>query len=260
MGEAQICFAGAGPGAADLLTLRAVHALQRCDLCLYAGSLVPAAVLSHLREDAIAIDSASMVLDEIVAIMIEAANAGQFVVRLHSGDPSIYGAIAEQINLLDAAGLRWEIIPGVPAFTAAAAALGHELTLPEISQSVVITRTSVRASGMPEHEELEAFARTRATLAIHLSINNLAHIIRVLVPHYGADCPCIVAARVEWPDQLWIRATLSTVRPKVKQARITRTALVLVGKVFANQSDASPSKLYDPAHSHVLRPAGTRGG
>ena len=172
--------------------------------------------------------------------------------RVHSGDPSIYGAIAEQMRRLDALGIDYDITPGVPAFAAAAALLKRELTLPDISQSIVLTRTSVRASAMPEGETLENFAKTGATLAVHLSVNNLAPVVKQLSPYYGDDCPVAVVYRASWPDQAVVTGTLSDIRAKVKKAGFTRTALILVGRVLASE-DFTDSKLYDAAHSHVLR-------
>ncbi len=247
-------FIGAGPGAPDLITLRGLVLLQQCDCCLYAGSLVPQEILEHLPKHAIVENSADMVLNDIVALMIEWVSQGKKVVRLHSGDPSIYGAIFEQMRLLDLENIEYNIVPGVTAFTAAAAEMKRELTLPEISQSVVITRTSVRASDMPPQETLENFGRTGSTLAIHLSINNIARVVRDLIPYYGDDCPCVIAYRVGWPDQMYVKGVLSDIRGKVKQAKITRTALIFVGRVFDEHLDnVQASKLYDPKHSHVLR-------
>jgi precorrin-4/cobalt-precorrin-4 C11-methyltransferase len=251
-------FIGAGPGAADLITVRGLNLVRACPVVLYAGSLVPAAVIAEAPEDALVVDTAPLDLDAILALMVEADAEGRDVARVHSGDPSLYGAIAEQIRRLDAHGIAWTITPGVPAFAAAAAALGRELTLPGIAQSVVLTRTAVRASAMPESETLEAFARTGATLAIHLSVNNLTDIRRRLEPILGPDAPVTVVYRVSWPDQQIVQGTLSTIRDKVKAAGITRTALVLIGKVLDAEGFAE-SRLYAADHSHVLRPR-RRGG
>ena len=179
---------------------------------------------------------------------------GKDVARVHSGDPSLYGAIAEQMRRLDALAIPYDVTPGVPAFAAAAAALRTELTLPEASQSVILTRTAVRASAMPENESLAALGASGATLAIHLSVNNLARVVRELVPHYGTDCPVVVAYRVSWPDERLLRGTLATIRDQVKDAGITRTALILVGRVLAEGAAAAESRLYAADHSHVLRP------
>jgi precorrin-4/cobalt-precorrin-4 C11-methyltransferase len=246
-------FIGAGPGAPDLITVRGLALIRRCPVVLYAGSLVPEEVVAEAPEGAQVIDTAPMTLDEITAEMAAADAAGQGVARVHSGDPSLYGAIGEQMRRLDGLGIPYDITPGVPAFAAAAAALGTELTLPGVSQSVILTRTAVRASSMPEGETLDAFAATGATLAIHLSVNNLAKVVRELSPHYGPDCPVAVAYRVSWPDEEIIRGTLSGIRDKVKAAGFTRTALILVGPALAAEGFAD-SRLYDPDHHHVLRP------
>jgi precorrin-4/cobalt-precorrin-4 C11-methyltransferase len=249
-----VYFIGAGPGAADLITLRGQRLIERCPVCLYAGSLVPAAIVAAAPAGALVVDTAPLTLDEIVAHIVDADTRGRDVARVHSGDPSLYGAIGEQLRRLAAHGIACEIVPGVPAFAAAAAALGRELTLPEVSQTVILTRTAVRASAMPPGEELATLAQSGATLAIHLSINNLARVVRELTPHYGVDCPVVVAYRVSWPDQRLIRGTLGDIRDQVRASGITRSALILVGRVLADAADFADSRLYDPAHSHVLRP------
>jgi precorrin-4/cobalt-precorrin-4 C11-methyltransferase len=193
-----------------------------------------------------------LTLDEIVGHLADADRRGLDVSRLHSGDPSLYGAIAEQMRRLEALGIAYDVTPGVPSFAAAAAALGRELTLPEIAQTVILTRTATRSSPMPEREALERLGASGATLAIHLSVNNLARVVRALTPHYGAACPAVVAYRVSWPEQLLIRGTLADIRDKVKQARVTRTALVLVGWTLGDR-DAPESRLYAPDHHHLLR-------
>jgi precorrin-4/cobalt-precorrin-4 C11-methyltransferase len=246
-------FIGAGPGAADLITVRGLGHIRRCPVVLYAGSLVPRTILREARADAEVIDTAALTLDQIIAALERAHRAGADVARVHSGDPSLYGAIAEQMRRLDALGIPYDVTPGVPAFAAAAAALKRELTLPGIAQSVVLTRTAVRASAMPEREALAAFARTGATLAVHLSINNLARVVRTLLPHYGADCPVAVAHRVSWPDETIVEGTLADIRARVKPHGFTRTALILVGRALAAHP-FEDSRLYSPAHSHVLRP------
>ncbi|MBK8173750.1 MAG: precorrin-4 C(11)-methyltransferase [Rhodospirillales bacterium] len=246
-------FIGAGPGAPDLITVRGLNLIRRCPLCLYAGSLVPREVIAEAPDSARIIDTAPLHLDEIIAEMRAADASGQDVARVHSGDPSIYGAIGEQMRRLDALGIAYDITPGVPSFAAAAAALKCELTLPGISQTIVLTRTATRSSPMPAGEDLPALAASGATLAIHLSVTNLAKVIRDLVPHYGDDCPVVVAYRVGWPDEAFLRGTLATIRAQVKAAGFTRTALILVGRVFA-ASDFSNSRLYAADHHHVLRP------
>jgi precorrin-4/cobalt-precorrin-4 C11-methyltransferase len=248
-----VYFIGAGPGDPDLLTIKGRDLIARCPVCLYAGSLVPEAVVAHAPNGAKVIDTAPMTLDEILSDIEAAHAAGHDVARVHSGDPSLYGAIAEQIRRLRAKNIPFEIIPGVPAYTAAAAALETELTLPEISQTLILTRTTMQSSAMPEGEELEELGRSKATLAIHLSIRNLRHIERALTPHYGADCPVAVIYRASWPDQQIIRGTLSDIRGKVRQAKITRTALIMVGRVLSEENFRD-SALYDAEHTHVLRP------
>ena len=245
-------FIGAGPGAADLITLRGLRLIEACAVCLYAGSLVPPEIVATAPAGARVIDTAPLTLDEIVAEIEAAHRAGHDVARVHSGDPSLYGAIAEQMRRLDALGIPYDVTPGVPAFAAAAAALRRELTLPGIAQTIILTRTATRASAMPAGEDLDRLAASGATLAIHLSIANLARVVRILVPHYGAKCPAVIAYRVSWPDELLIRGTLATIRDQAKAARITRTALILVGPALAG--DGNDSRLYAPDHHHVLRP------
>ncbi len=246
-------FIGAGPGAPDLITVRGLDLIRRCKVIIYAGSLVPRDMVDGAPDGARIIDSAPLTLDDIIDEMQKAHGEGLDVARLHSGDPSLYGAIGEQMRRLDALAIPYDITPGVPAYAAAAAALGRELTLPGVSQTVILTRTAVRASAMPEGEELGRLGASGATLAIHLSINNLARVVDDLVPHYGADCPCCVAYRVGWPDEKLFTATLATIRDEIKQAGITRTAIILVGRALEND-DFAPSRLYDPAHDHILRP------
>ncbi len=222
-------------------------------VCLYAGSLGPQAVIAGAPKGAKVLDTAPMTLDEIIAEVKTAHANGQDVARVHSGDPSLYGAIAEQVRRLKALDIPFEITPGVPAYSAAAAALGAELTIPEIAQTVILTRTAMKSSAMPEGEDLDTLGRTGATLAIHLSIRNLLEIERRLTPYYGADCPVIVAYRVGWPDQAFIHGTLATIRDKVRAAKITRTALILLGPALSD-TDFRDSALYDGAHPHILRP------
>jgi len=246
-------FIGAGPGAPDLITVRGRDLIARCPLVLYAGSLVPREVLACADPDARVIDTAPMTLDQIVEQMRQAEKAGEDVARVHSGDPSLYGAIAEQIRRLKDLGIAYDVTPGVPAYAAAAAALGQELTLPDVSQTVILTRTAMKASAMPEGEDLATLAASGATLAVHLSVRNLKHVTETLEPIYGADCPAAVVYRASWPDEQVIRGTLEDIRQKVRAAKITRTALILVGRVL-NQSDFADSRLYDPGHVHILRP------
>jgi precorrin-4/cobalt-precorrin-4 C11-methyltransferase len=246
-------FIGAGPGAPDLITVRGLALIEGSPVCLYAGSLVPEAVVARAPAGARVIDTSALTLDEIVAEMQAAYARGLDVARVHSGDLSLYGAIAEQMRRLDGLGIPYDLTPGVPAFAAAAAALGIELTLPEVAQTVILTRTAVRASPMPAGEDLATLGKSGATLAIHLSIANLARVVRELEPAYGADCPAAVVHRASWPDQRILRGTLGTIRAEVKAAGITRTALILVGRVLGSASFPE-SRLYAPGHSHVFRP------
>lgn len=249
-----VYFIGAGPGDPELLTKKAERLIGECPVCLYAGSLVPPGVVANVPAGARVLDTAPMTLEQTHAEIVTAHNRGQDVARVHSGDPSLYGAIAEQIRRLRADDIAYQIIPGVPAYAAAAAALGQELTIPEIAQSIVLTRVSMKSTSMPAGETLENFARTGATLAIHLGVRNLRQIERQLVPFYGAECPVVVAYRVGWPDQMLIRGSLSDIREKVRAEKITRTALILVGPALGEVQDFRDSALYDPAIPHVLRP------
>lgn len=249
-------FIGAGPGAPDLITVRGLSLIKLCPVILYAGSLVPEAVIAEAASDALIIDTAPMNLDEIMVEMEKAFAAGHDVARVHSGDPSIYGAIGEQMRRLDVMGIPYNVIPGVSAYAAAAAEMRRELTLAGVSQSVIVTRTAVRSSAMPNSEDLETFAKSGATLAIHLSINNMAKVVRELSPYYGDDCPVAVCYRVGWPDQEIIEGTLIDIRDKVKSAGFTRTALIMVGRVL-DPLAFDDSRLYAPDHHHVLRPLKT---
>ena len=245
-------FIGAGPGAPDLITVRGRDLIARCPVCLYAGSLVPAALLEHCPTGARIVDTAPLSLDEIVAECRRATDAGQDVARLHSGDLSVWSAMGEQLRRLDALGIPYSVTPGVPSFAAAAAALGQELTLPEVAQTVVLTRTSGRASAIPEGEKLAAYAATGATLAIHLSIHVLDKVVAELVPFYGADCPAAIVYRASWPDERVIRGTLATLATDVAKQPIERTALILVGKVLSAR-DFRNSALYDAAYQRRFR-------
>ncbi|ADZ72324.1 precorrin-4 C(11)-methyltransferase [Polymorphum gilvum] len=247
-------FIGAGPGDPDLITVRGLKLIMTCPVCLYAGSLVPERVVAAAPEGARVLDTASMTLDEIVAAMEDAHSRGLDVARVHSGDPSIYGATAEQMRRLDALGIPYDVTPGVPAFAAAAAALKMELTIPEVAQTVIVTRTAMKSSAMPEGEDLATLGRSRATLAIHLSIRNLREIERQLAPLYGADCPVVVAYRVGWPDEAFLHGTLADIAEKVRAAKLTRTALIFVGRALEPGRTFRDSALYDADHVHVLRP------
>ncbi|MCQ8277084.1 precorrin-4 C(11)-methyltransferase [Acetobacteraceae bacterium KSS8] len=246
-------FIGAGPGDPDLLTLRGRDLLARCPVCLHAGSIVPREMLRHCPPDARLVDTAALSLDDIEAEFLRAHQAGQDVARLHSGDLSIYSAVAEQIRRLDRHGIPYTLTPGVPAFAAAAATLGRELTVPGLAQSVVLTRVGGRASAMPPAESLEAFAATGATLAIHLAIHALPAIVETLLPLGGAECPVVVAARISWPDQRVVRGTLGTILSLMETEAIERTALVLVGRALAPDGFRD-SALYDPDYRRRFRP------
>lgn len=231
-----VYFIGAGPGAADLLTLRGRDILARCPVCLYAGSIVPRAMLDHCPPDVRLVDTAPLSLDEIEAEFRAAHAAGQDVARLHSGDLSVYSAVAEQTRRLDALGIPWTLTPGVPAFAAAAAVLGRELTVPGLAQSIVLTRIDGRASPMPAGGTLAAFAATGATLAIHLAIHRLAEVVDVLTPHYGATCPVAIVAHASWPEERIIAGTLGSIVAKHAAAPVKRTALILVGQALAPEA------------------------
>jgi len=251
-------FIGAGPGAADLLTLRGRDLIARCPVCLYAGSLVPAGVLAHCPPNARIVDTAPLSLDAIIAEMRTAHEAGLDVARLHSGDLSIWSAVGEQTRRLDALGIPFSMTPGVPAFAAASAALKRELTLPEVAQSLVLTRTSGRASAMPETERLATFAQARATMAIHLSIHVLPRVVAELTPFYGADCPAAIVYRASWPEERVLRGTLATIEAQAaEEAPMERTALILVGPALASQ-DFRESALYDAGYDRRFRPGGGR--
>jgi precorrin-4/cobalt-precorrin-4 C11-methyltransferase len=248
-------FIGAGPGAADLITVRGRDLVACCPVCLYAGSIVPPELLALCPPGARTVDTGPMSLDEIEAEFVGAHAAGQDVARLHSGDLSIYSALAEQLRRLERRGIPYTLTPGVPAFAAAAAALGAELTVPEVAQSVVLTRMPGRASAMPKAEQLAAFATTGATLAIHLAIPAIDTIVRELMPFYGADCPAAVVVRASWPQELILRGTLADIAGKVAAASIERTALVLVGRVLGAEGFRD-SALYDPDYRRRFRGGG----
>jgi len=247
-------FIGAGPGAPDLITLRGRDLIAACPVCLYAGSLVPEALLQHCPEGARIVNTAPLSLDEIMAEIAAADAAGQDVARLHSGDLSVWSAMGEQLRRLRAMGIPYDVTPGVPAFAAAAAALGAELTLPGVAQSLVLTRTSGRASAMPEDETLANFAATGATLAIHLSVHVLERVVAELTPHYGPDCPAAVVWRASWPDQRVVKATLSTLEAATEGER-GRTALILVGPALGAE-EFSESRLYAGDYDRRFRPVG----
>ncbi|MBS0985976.1 MULTISPECIES: precorrin-4 C(11)-methyltransferase [Acetobacter] len=245
-------FIGAGPGAADLLTVRGRDILASCPVCLYAGSVVPPDMLKFCPPGARLIDTAPLTLDQIEAEYVKAHEAGEDVARLHSGDLSIYSAVAEQTRRLDRLNIPWRMVPGVPAFAAAASLLGQELTVPGVAQSLVLTRMTGRASAMPEKEKLAAFAATGATLAVHLAIHVLDKIVEELTPFYGADCPVAIVARATWPDEVVLRGTLGTIQNVFEQSPVERTALVLVGPALGHK-EFRESALYDPDYRRRFR-------
>jgi precorrin-4/cobalt-precorrin-4 C11-methyltransferase len=247
-------FIGAGPGAADLLTLRGRDLIAGCPVCLYAGSLVPEGILAHCPQGARIVNTAPLSLDEIIAEIATAHAESKDVARLHSGDLSVWSAMGEQMRRLRALGIPHTVTPGVPAFSAAAAALGEELTLPGLAQSVVLTRMPGRASAMPEGESLAAFAATGAVLAIHLSVHMLDKLIAELTPHYGRDCPAAIVWRASWPDQRIIRATLGTL-DAVVGTELERTALIFVGRTLGSEAFAE-SRLYAADYDRRYRPTG----
>jgi precorrin-4/cobalt-precorrin-4 C11-methyltransferase len=248
-------FIGAGPGAADLITVRGRELIACCAVCLYAGSIVPRELLRFCPKDARIVDTAPLSLDEIEAEFVAAAAAGHDVARLHSGDLSIFSALAEQLRRLDRRNIPYTLTPGVPAFAAAAAALQCELTVPELAQSVVLTRVGGRASRMPERETLAAFAATGATLVIHLAVHALDAIVAELTPYYGADCPAAVVAEASSPAQRVVSGRLADIAAAVAEARIERTALILVGRALS-ASDFRDSALYDPGYRRRFRGGG----
>jgi precorrin-4/cobalt-precorrin-4 C11-methyltransferase len=245
-------FIGAGPGAADLITVRGRDLIGRCPVCLYAGSIVSPELLKYCPPDARVIDTAPMSLDEIEAQYLRAANAGEDVARLHSGDLSVWSAVAEQIRRLQKHGIAYTMTPGVPAFAAAASALGRELTIPAVAQSLVLTRVSGRASPMPNEETLARFGATGSTLAIHLAIHALSQVVEELTPLYGADCPVAIVVKASWPDERVLHGTLADIEARVATEPIERTAIIFVGRTLAAR-DFRESALYDAAYQRRFR-------
>lgn len=246
-----VYFIGAGPGDPELITVKGQRLIRTCPVIIYAGSLVPTAVLDGNSAEQI-INSAELHLEQIIELIKSADAKGQDVARVHSGDPSLYGAIGEQIRYLRELGIAFEIIPGVTATAACAAILGAELTLPDISQTVILTRYAEKTV-MPPGEELASLAQHGATMAIHLGVKNLESIVRELQPHYGRDCPIAVIHRASWPDQDWVQGTLEDIQAKVQTKGFRRTSLILVGRVLASDSFAE-SSLYRAGHAHLYRP------
>lgn len=247
-------FIGAGPGAADLITVRGMRLLERCPVCLYAGSIMPPDLLAYCGPNTRLVDTGPMSLDQIEAEYVKAHEAGEDVARLHSGDLSVYSAVAEQMRRLDRLGIPYDLTPGVPAFAAAASLLKREFTVPEVTQSVVLTRVSGRASKMPDRERLGAFAATGATLAVHLAVHVLDTVVAEATPHYGPDCPVAVVVRASWPEEQVIRGTLADIAAKVAEAKIERTALILIGPALAVE-EFRESALYDADYDRRFRPS-----
>ena len=244
-------FVGAGPGAADLLTVRATRLLAAADLVLYPGTYLDPEVLGHCGPDAALVDTHDLDLDQIIEHLVRGQRAGQQVVRLTSGDTSLYSALFEQTRRLDAAGVAWDVTPGVPAYAAAAALLGRELTVPLVTQSVVLTRTQARSTAIPESESLSAFAATRATLVLHLAIRRTRELMAELAPAYGDDCPAVVVYRASQPDEVVLTATVSTIADEVEQAGLTQAAVILVGPALA-PAGGGESYLYDPTRERSV--------
>ena len=249
----KVYFVGAGPGDPGLLTIRAAELIAACPVVLYTGSLVPREVLARARPDARVLDSSRMTLEEIIAITVEARDADQDVARVHTGDPLIFGSTAEQMRRLTALGIAYDIVPGVSSFTAAAAALGRELTLPELSQTIILTRAEGRTP-MPEGEKLADLARHGATMALFLSITLLEEVSAQLIPAYGADCPVAVVHKASCPDQKIVTGTLADIRAKVKAAGIKTQSMILVGRTLTAH-DFADSRLYAADFSHRYRKA-----
>ncbi|KUH36658.1 MULTISPECIES: precorrin-4 C(11)-methyltransferase, partial [Streptomyces] len=240
-----VYFIGAGPGAADLITVRGARTLASCGVCLYAGSLVPRELLAECPPDARLVDTARLDLDAITAELVRAHEEGHDVARLHSGDPSVFSAVAEQMRRLDAAGIPYEVVPGVPAFAAAAASLKRELTVPTVGQTVILTRIAEQATAMPEGEDLATLGRSGALLVLHLAARYVDRVVAELTPHYGADCPAAVVAMASRPDEVVLRGTLADIAAATKEAGITRTAVILVGRTLA-ATQFRDSHLYSP--------------
>jgi precorrin-4/cobalt-precorrin-4 C11-methyltransferase len=249
----KVYVIGAGPGDPGLVTVRAAELIARCPVVLYTGSLVPREVIARARPDARVVDSSGLTLDEIVQIVVEAQEAGEDVARVHTGDPSIFGSTAEQLRRFHALGIETEIVPGVSSFSAAAAALGRELTLPELSQTVILTRAEGRTP-MPAGEKLESLGQHGATIALFLSITLLDEVAAALIPSYGADCPVAVVHKASCPDQQIVTGTLADIKARVKAAGIRTQSMIFVGRVLT-ATDFANSRLYDPSFSHRFRKA-----
>ncbi|WP_326769599.1 precorrin-4 C(11)-methyltransferase [Streptomyces sp. NBC_01591] len=246
-----VYFIGAGPGAADLITVRGARTLASCQVCLYAGSLVPRELLAECPPDARLVDTAQLDIDRITAELLAAHRAGHDVARLHSGDPSVFSAVNEQMRRLDEAGVPYEVVPGVPAFAAAAAALKRELTVPTVGQTVILTRVANRATAMPEGEDLATLGRSGALIVLHLAAQYVDRVVEELLPYYGADCPAAVVALASRPDEIVLRGSLDDIAEQVKAAGVIRTAVIMVGRTLGAEQFRD-SHLYSPGRErHV---------
>jgi precorrin-4/cobalt-precorrin-4 C11-methyltransferase len=240
-----VYFIGAGPGAADLITVRGARRLAACRVCLYAGSLVPRELLAECPPDAELVDTARLDLDQITEALVRAHRDGHDVARLHSGDPSVFSAVAEQMRRLDEAGVPYEVVPGVPAFAAAAAALKRELTVPAVGQTVILTRVAQRATPMPPGEDLATLGRSGALLVLHLAVGYVDRVVTELLPHYGAECPAAVVAFASRPEEVVLRGTLGGIAEQVHTAGVLRTAVIMVGRTLGAEPFPD-SHLYSP--------------
>ncbi|OOV40389.1 precorrin-4 C(11)-methyltransferase [Leptospira kirschneri serovar Pomona] len=249
----KVYIIGAGPGDPELITIKGAKLVETCPIILYTGSLVPKAVIKRAKKEAIVLDSSNMTLDEIISIILSAKNNNQDVARVHTGDPSIFGSIAEQIRKLDLLNIQYEIVPGVSSFTAAAAVLGKELTLPEVSQTIIITRIAGRTP-VPERERLEILAQSGATLTLFLSVLHIRTIVERLSPYYGEKCPVAVIQKATWPEQKIVTGTLGDIVSKVKTEKISSTAIIFIGPIL-DCDDFADSRLYSANFSHRFRKA-----
>ena len=249
----RVFIIGAGPGDPGLITVRGAELIARCPVVLYTGSLVPREIIARASPDATVLDSSAMTLEQIVAVLVDARDRDVDVARVHTGDPTIFGSTAEQMRRMHQLGIDYEIVPGVSSFTAAAAALGRELTLPELSQTVILTRAEGRTP-MPDREKLAALAAHQATLCLFLSITLLRDVVDALVPAYGLDCPVAIVHRASWPDQVIVQGTLADIRDRARAAGLKSQSMILVGRVLT-ADDFANSKLYDPGFSHGFRRA-----
>jgi len=249
----RVYIIGAGPGDPGLITVRGAELIARCPVVFYTGSLVPKEIVARASASATVLDSSSMTLEQIVAVLVDARDRDLDVARVHTGDPTLFGSTAEQMRRMAELGIEYEIVPGVSSFTAAAAALGRELTLPELSQTVILTRAEGRTP-MPAREKLEELAAHQATLCLFLSITLLRDVVAALIPAYGADCPVAIVHRASWPDQVIVRGTLLDIRDRARAAGLKSQSMILVGRVLT-ANDFANSKLYDPEFTHRFRRA-----